>query len=215
MFYVVFRDGAGRLVREKAGPNRQRAERLRDKRSVELFEGSYQPVKAVPFGEWGPRWLSMLERKPGTVSSYRSTVAYASEAFGHCPVGQLGPDNIARLNRALRERGLSDSTRAKHLRVLGACLASAVEHGLARENPVKRLPRSEKPRPARKEAAYFENNELPPLFAQLDEGPYRTLFLAALKTGMRQGELISPSPGPTPTSRREQSTCDEASPAAS
>ena len=49
MFYVVFRDGAGKLIRERAGPNRQRAERLRDKRSVELFEGSYQPVQTVAF----------------------------------------------------------------------------------------------------------------------------------------------------------------------
>ena len=191
MFYVVFRDGAGKLIRERSGPNRQQAERLRDKRSVELFEGNYQPVQTVAFREWGPRWLSMLERKASTVASYESTVAYATGVFGDHPVSQLGPDSIAGFNRVLRERGLSDSTRAKHLRVLGACLASAVEHGLARENPVKRLPRSEKPRPARKEAAYFENDELPPLFAVIEEGLYRTIFLAALKTGIRQGELLA------------------------
>jgi Phage integrase family len=42
----------------------------------------------------------------------------------------------------------------------------------------------------RKEAAYFENHELPRLFAHLSSEPYRTLFLVALKTGMRQGELL-------------------------
>ena len=191
MFYVAFRDEAGRLVRERAGRNRQQAERLRDRRSVELFEGAYRPLQAVSFGEWGPRWLSLLERKRSTVASYHSTVAYATEVFGERPVGRLDPDSVAHFNRALRERGLSDSTRAKHLRVLGACLASAVEHGLAHENPAKRLPRSEKPRPARKEAAYFENEELPGLFAEIDEGLYRTIFLLALKTGVRQGELLA------------------------
>ena len=49
----------------------------------------------------------------------------------------------------------------------------------------------EKPRPRRKESAYFENAELPKLFAQVPEGVYRTLFLVALKTGMRQGELAA------------------------
>ena len=44
--------------------------------------------------------------------------------------------------------------------------------------------------PERKEAAYFENQELPRLFAHLPSEPYRTLFLVALKTGMRQGELL-------------------------
>jgi len=43
----------------------------------------------------------------------------------------------------------------------------------------------------RKEGAYFENSELPRLFAHLTIEPYRTLCLVALKTGMRQGELIA------------------------
>jgi hypothetical protein len=42
-------------------------------------------------------------------------------------------------------------------------------------------------RPKRKEAAYFENDELPRLFGYLYEEPYRSLCLVALKTGMRQG----------------------------
>jgi integrase len=42
----------------------------------------------------------------------------------------------------------------------------------------------------RKEAAYFENDELPRLFTQLNDTSSRTLCLLALKTGMRQGELL-------------------------
>ncbi len=57
----------------------------------------------------------------------------------------------------LRERGCSPSTRANHLRVLGAC----------------------------------ENDELPRLFCDVREEPYRSLCLVALKTGMRQGELLA------------------------
>jgi integrase len=53
------------------------------------------------------------------------------------------------------------------------------------------LPPAEKPRPERKEAAYFENDELPRLFAELPEGIVKTAFLVALKTGMRQGELLA------------------------
>jgi integrase len=53
------------------------------------------------------------------------------------------------------------------------------------------LPPAQKPRPERKEAAYFENDELPQLFAHLRDEPFRTLCLLALKTGMRQGELLA------------------------
>ena len=57
-------------------------------------------------------------------------------------------------------------------------------------NPVLELPPAHRPRPERKEAAYFENEELPRLFAHLDDVPSKTLCLVALKTGMRQGELL-------------------------
>ena len=40
-------------------------------------------------------------------------------------------------------------------------------------------------------AAYFENDELPRLFAQLNDASSKTLCLVALKTGMRHGELFA------------------------
>jgi integrase len=86
---------------------------------------------------------------------------------------------------------MSASTRAKHLRVLGACLQSAARHGYAARNPVRDLPRAERPRPEQKEAAYFENDELPRLFAEVPDGQLKTLLLLALKTGMRQGEILA------------------------
>jgi integrase len=56
---------------------------------------------------------------------------------------------------------------------------------------VRELPPAQRPRPERKEAAYFENDELPRLFAHLRSEPFRTLCLVALKTGMRHGELLA------------------------
>jgi integrase len=121
--------------------------------------------------------------------SYRSTIRYATEAFGGVPVRRLRTAHLAKLNELLKERKLSPSTRAKHLRVLNACLASAMEHGYAGQVP--KLPKAERPRPTRKEAAYFANDEVPRLFAQVGDGVYRVLFLTALKTGMRLGELCA------------------------
>lgn len=106
-------------------------------------------------------------------------------------VRTLGPEEIAGFNVLLRQKGCSPSTRAKHLRVLSACLQAAVFYRYAESNPVRELPPAQRPRAERKEAAYFENAELPPLFRQLHAEPYRTFCLVALKTGMRQGELLA------------------------
>jgi integrase len=155
---------------------------------VERVDFRAQPN--IQFSEWADRWLESLERKPSTVGSYHSTIAHAKRAFGRQQVRRLGPADIADFNNALRERGCSPSTRAKHLRVLGACLQAAVFYRYSESNPVRELPPAHRPRPERKEAAYFENEELPRLFAHLEDAPSRTLCLVALKTGMRQGELL-------------------------
>jgi integrase len=202
--YVAARDERGRLVRERVGKNRRNAQRARDKIAVAIDEGEYVAQQNIRFSEWGAQWLTALERKTTTVGGYRSTIAYASEVFGPRLVRRLSAQDIARFNEHLsgirvrrpdgsgghREEPLSASTRAKHLRVLGACLSSAIRHKYAALNPVKELPTAEKPRPQRKESAYFTDEELPRLFGEVTAGVFRTLFLTALKTGMREGELI-------------------------
>lgn len=189
-YYVVVREGR-KLHRERTGKNRRQAERALTRIQARVDEGDYVPQATIRFGDWGERWLRSLERKETTVASYRSTVIYASELFGERVVRRLQPEDVARLNVFLRERGVSASTRAKHLRVLGACLAAAVAHGYAARNPVRHLPRAERPRAERKEGAYFENEELPRLFAEISPGLPTTLLQLALKTGMRQGELLA------------------------
>lgn len=118
------------------------------------------------------------------------TMSLAKEAFERTRVHLLRPQDVSRSNRALRARGLSDSTRAKHLRVVGACLESAVQHGYAARNVVRDLPRNEKPRPQRKESGYYTDDELPRLFRKL-KGVHRVLCEAALLSGMRLGELTA------------------------
>jgi integrase len=169
------------------------AEALKELRKLEgdLEKGTHERVEPMLFPRWSQLWLGSLERKETTVNSYRSTVAYAEKEWERKQVGQVTPKDVAALSALMKQETLSDSTRAKHLRVLSACFNSAIEHGHATSNPVKRLPRSEKPRARRKESAYFEAAELPLVFKHVPDGLYRTLFLVALKTGMRQGELFA------------------------
>ena len=174
---------------ERVGRDLRDAHRALRKWQVLEDAGEVAVTDRTTFRAWGDTWLSALERKPGTPRGYRSTINYASDVFGDKAVRKVSSSDVVAFNALLREKKLSDSTRAKHLRVLGACLNSAVSHGKAAHNPVKRIPAGEKPRPKRKESAYFTNAEVPQLIAAMPEGLYRTLALVALKTGMRIGEL--------------------------
>jgi len=196
LFHVVVREG-GKKSQTAVGRNRREAERALTKIQGQVDEGMYRPQLNIRFDAFADQWLDGLERKETTKDSYRSTIAYAKDAFGERKVRQIQPSDIARLNVVMRERKLSASTRAKHLRVLHACLSAAVSHGYAGRNPVNDLPAAEKPRPQRKESPYFTNDEIPRLFAELPEevgeiaSVYRVICLTALKTGMREGELIA------------------------
>ena len=188
-YFVVVREGQG-ASREWVGHDRCHAEA-----ALHEFGGSagngYGSRQNCGFSDWADRWLASLERKSSTISSYRSTVVHAKHVFGNRPVRLICAEDVGRFNMILRDAGHSASTRAKHLRVLGACLQAAVFYRYADSNPARELPPAQRPRPERKEAAYFENAELPLLFAQLQDEPYRALCLVALKTGMRQGELLA------------------------
>ena len=201
-YYVVVREGRT-LHREKIGKNRKTAERALRKIGTAVDEGGYQPQRTIGFSAWADQWLESLERKATTVNSYRSTVAYGKTVFGDRPVRRLTVDDVARFNAHLREVDvrkatktrpavkMSASTRGKHLRVLSACFNAAIAHGYAATNPVGKLPKAQRPRPVKRESAYFENAELPPLFAALTPGVNRNLCEVALKTGAREGELIA------------------------
>lgn len=133
-YYVVIRDGH-RAHKEPVGRDRQQAEMALHRIAVDIENGDYRPRLNIAFADWADRWLASLERKPSTVGSYRSTVVHAKDAFGSQRVRTLGPEDIASFNLILREKGCSPSTRAKHLRVLSACLQAAVFYRYAASNP--------------------------------------------------------------------------------
>jgi integrase len=189
--FYVFVHQSGKLTKEKVGKNEKVAQRRKDKLQVQEDEGSFEPLKNIKFEKWADQWRGSLERKASTIRSYGTTMNLAKRAFGHKNVRAITVADIAALNVAMREAMKSESTRGKHLRVLQTCFASAMLHEYTAVNPVKKLPRSEKPSLVHREAAYFTNEELPRLFAEIRDGLYRTLFETALKTGMREGELVA------------------------
>jgi integrase len=89
-----------------------------------------------------------------------------------------------------RQKELSPSTMAKHLRVLRSLLDAARSAGYTGRNPVDDLPKQHRLRAHKRESAYFTNDEIPVLREHLSVGVYSVLIDAALKTGCRLGELL-------------------------
>ena len=128
--------------------------------------------------------------KESTKWSYISTVSYATEALGAKRVRDVRVVDVERFIALLEARELSASTQAKHLRVLGAAFEGARKRGLTGRNPVRELNAAARPRAARREAAYFDDDELIRLAPELAD-IHRIAFELALKSGIRQAEAIA------------------------
>lgn len=174
------------------GKNRKVAGRAKDKLQVQEDEGTFQPQRNMRFEDFGVQWREGLERpKDSTKDSYRSSVEWATKAFGGKLVRHLTPDDVTHMVTLMRKARLSRSTRAKHLRVVSGCLDAAVRRDYAARNPIAQLAGNEKPEAETREAPFFVEAELPRLFAEIPEGVYRVFCEVALKTGMREGELAA------------------------
>jgi integrase len=194
----------GEKVREKVGADRGEAEKRLARIGFALEENNYKPPQHVRFAAFADEWLESLRRRSTTHSNYAVTLEYAKTAFGRKYISKIGTADVRKMlelvEREYRDRQkpkpkeapreVSPTTLAKHLRQLAACLESAVAEGLLTENPCKKLPKAQKPKPRKKRPAYFTDSELVRLWPELTS---RSVYLAICKlattTGLRHGEL--------------------------
>src|SRR6266545_3099182 len=118
-FYVVVREGP-KVNRERVGKGRRDAERALTQIQAQVDKDEYVAVANIRFRDWADRWLEDLECEETTKRSYRQSIGYAKDAFGHTIVRQLRKRHVSTFLADLKERGLSASTRNRHLRALNS-----------------------------------------------------------------------------------------------
>jgi integrase len=176
--------------RRSIGTNFSQAKKALAKAQAEQEAGTLVVAPDKRFAVYVDEWLAALER-PGetTIHSYRATIKYAKKAFGSKKLRAITKTDVKAMLDAM-PKSVGPSTKAKHLRVVSGIFNSAVTEGLIARNPVQSLPAQHRPQAAKAEAAYFENDELPRLFAALERND-RHLVRLAVMSGMRAGELIA------------------------
>lgn len=108
-------------------------------------------------------------------------------ALGHVPVAQLQPLQIQGLYQDRLDAGRSPRTVRRIHEVLHNALAQAVEWQLIAQNPASRV---KPPRAGKREMQFLTFDQAQQLLRALDGHPLESLHLAAIMTGMREGELL-------------------------
>ncbi len=183
------------------GKERQKWVSFRTRREAEahlthlvgqVISGAVLPSTRLRCGEYLERWLRDYAEgwlAPTTLESYRATIrVHLTPDLGHIPLSRLSPQAIqVYLTRKLQS-GLSTTTVRYHAAILHEALRHAVKWGLLTHNPVDRV---DLPRRRRVEMHVWDEEQVRIFLAEARRSSaYYALYVAALITGMRQGELM-------------------------
>lgn len=155
-----------------------------------LDEGTYKAPCKMTVGEWLDIWTSdyLNNLKPLTEKTYCEQVRkHIKPALGAAKLEQLDVHSIQKFINSLLESGLSPKSIKNIHGVLHSALQQAIDNGYIRANPADycKLPKIKKP-----DIRPLEPVEIATLLREAEKDAYNNLFVVAMFTGMRQGELL-------------------------
>lgn len=143
-------------------------------------------------GEYLTHWLESDARhrvRPTTATNYRRIIQRdLAPTLGALPLTKLQPAHVSALHARLRERGLAASTIGLAHAVLRAALRQAVRWQLVPRNVCDAVA---PPRATRTEQTAWDTATAARFQALVVDDPDAALWLTALKTGLRRGELLA------------------------
>ena len=196
----------GRQVMRRIGPVRSSGTRegLTKSQAEAKLRSLMAEVTAPPateritVEEAAGRLLSHLEamgRKPSTIRAYRSKLAaQIKPRIGDRPLARVRREDVEAFRDACLRDGLSAKYTANALGFLHSVFEFAVRHGWATANPCRYV---DAPRALQGDTAirFLDAAEVEALLRAVPDALYgrvqRVLYLAAVMTGMRQGELLA------------------------
>jgi integrase len=169
--------------KEKADVKR----RMREAQTA-LAKGLTLPDESQSVAEYVQRWLDTeLKIRPSTRRTYQYDVDKIVAYFGALPLAKLGPQQVQGFYADLLKT--HSATRAHHVHsVLHHALYDAVRLSLIDKNPADLV---DAPPQTRREMQTLSEDQANALLRAAEGHRYETLFLLAMRTGMRRGELLA------------------------
>jgi len=194
-------------VKRKVGPKRKPGTRegltqvqaeARLRRVIEEVRVA-PPHERLTVGEAAERYVRhvelVMERKPSTVQDYRIMLRRHFEPFFRGrTIDKVGPDDVTTYMQTKARAGLSSKTISNHVTLLHGIFNYAVKRGWVGANPVALVdrPRQSMVDP---EIRFLDMGEVEALLRATQQDALgrmeRVLYLTAVMTGLRQGELVA------------------------
>lgn len=155
-------------------------------------QGIRPPDTRLTVGAFLEDWLEAQQQRvrPRTFQSYESTVRlYIAPSIGAIPLGKLQPEHVARMVGDLSARGtLSPTT----VRAAYATIRTALGQALRQDKVIRNVATlTDPPRRNGREMHPLTRDQARALIEGTRSDPLQALYVTALGTGLRQGELLA------------------------
>jgi len=190
-WYAVYRDG-GTQKWERAGSSKRNAEKLLARRMNQINGGTYQECEKILFKDFAAKWLSdyaKISVKRSTYISYKSIVRlHLNPRFGKMFLHRISTSDIQKfVSEKITKEKQSPKSVVNILVPFKEMFKHAVIWGYLKRDPSLYVKR---PRVEQEEMDFLNPEEIQ-LFLQNVNPVYYVLFLTAVMTGMRRGELLA------------------------
>ena len=183
--------GTGKQIQKSISGKTQREVTRRLKEiTTSIDTGTYLPSCKLTVGEWLNTWISeyTADWKPLTVCNYSKQIKkHLIPRLGAAKLEDLDTHTIQLFYNSLTKSGLVPKTVKNIHGVLHAALEQAISNGYVSKNPTAgcKLPKVVRP-----EIKPLEPEEIARMLKEAKKDAYDNLFIVAMFTGMRQGELL-------------------------
>jgi integrase len=141
-------------------------------------------------GQWLTEWLALKQAsvEPNTYTFHDYNIRHhLMPVLQRTLLAKLRPVHIAALYAALANKNVSPTTQKHAGSTLSAALNDAVKMGILASNPAKLV---KKPKASRKEIHPLDAEQVRSFLAATEMDRLHAMYVLALDTGMRQGELF-------------------------
>lgn len=180
----------GTRTRPRVGPypTAREAQDALDDLIADIRKGTFAQDDRTPLGDYLRAWLKVhaTTLKPSTAHGYGAVIDRYTPPIGAVPLADLRPSHLNALYAGMTKRGLSPHTvRTVHV-VIRRALADAVREGTMTRNVAEA---ASLPRVPHVEQSAWSADEARAFIDATVADPHHPLFVTALTTGMRRGEL--------------------------
>lgn len=190
-YTLGFHPGTGKQIQRTITGKTQKevAQKLKEI-SLSIDAGTYKEPCRMKVGEWLDTWLKeyLSNVKPLTERTYSEQIRrHIKPALGAAKLEDLDTHTIQLFYNSLTANGLSPKTVKNIHGILHTSLQQAIANGYIQRNPTEacRLPKVTRP-----DIQPLEPAEIARMLQEAANDAYCNLFIVAIFTGMRQGELL-------------------------